>query len=241
MGILHECFDKKQYNKLQLHIELGHDPNELDTSGKNLLMKAVEKIADHEIRIRIIKTLIAAGINVNFQDINGKTALMIAAGKGLITELELLVKENSDINLCNRSGESALSYACEYGSFEAVDLLLANNANIDVCLHKCRKYHVSKNPDPDLVSFWIAKWLNSTWLYVCLQNVCDINIVDKNGESLLFHALHNIDSVRLLLEAGININIRNHKGETALTHAKKHFYGKDPRLVQLLIDHGAVE
>ncbi len=241
MGILHECFDQKQYNRLQLLIELGHDPNELDKSGKNLLMKAVEKIADHETRLRIIKTLIAAGINVNFQDTSGKTALMIAAGKGLIAELDLLVKENSDINLCDKSGESALSYACNNDSFEAVDLLLANNSCMDVCKHKYRKYWGSKNPDSNFVSFWIAKWLNTTWLYVCLQNTSDINITDKSGESLLFHVLHNIESVRILLDAGINVNIRNRKGETVLTHAKKYFHGKDPALEQLLIDHGAIE
>jgi hypothetical protein len=29
MGVLHDCLENKMYNKLQLLLELGRDPNEL--------------------------------------------------------------------------------------------------------------------------------------------------------------------------------------------------------------------
>ena len=103
------------------------------------------------------------------------------------------------------------------------------------------RIHKGKVSNYEDVIPWVSTWLNPTWLYVCIHNIRNINFIDKNGETLLFQNLHKIGSVRILLDAGINVNIRNHKGETVLTHAKKYFHGKDPALEQLLIDHGAIE
>ncbi len=240
MAILHQCLDDKQYNKLQLLIQLGHDPNEQDIDGKNLLMKAIVKIFESDIRLRIIETLIAAGISVNTQDEDGKTALMCACRRGFMTEVEILLKNHADINLCNKKGQSALFYACDHDYLDIAVYLLAQGANPDICELKYGLFGGRHNYSLDDVVFWTAKWLNSAWLFLCLQNmVVDINITDKNGESLLFYALHNYNSVCMLLKSGINVNIRNQNGQTVLTHAKKTYGHSD--LVRLLKEHGAIE
>ena len=50
-----------------------------------------------------------------------------------------------------------------------------------------------------------------------LENKCNINVTDKEGNTPLIEAAwdNNMDTVRALVEAGCDITIRNKKGKTA--------------------------
>src|SRR5690606_12437976 len=84
--------------------------------------------------IEAIKLLIDNGANINLQNKNGKTALMIAVANIishnlLIEKVKLLI--NANVNLQDENGKTALTYALNVDSpIEVIRLLINNNANI---------------------------------------------------------------------------------------------------------------
>nr|CDS29397.1 ankyrin repeat protein [Hymenolepis microstoma] len=62
--------------------------------------------------------LLERGANVNVETINGETALSVAAEKGNVECVELLLQHDAFINVVNKDGETPLMLACrsEYGS-----------------------------------------------------------------------------------------------------------------------------
>jgi len=81
----------------------------------------------------IAKILIDYGANVNFQDSNGKTDLMItASGWGRLEKFKVLLEAGADTNHVDREGKTALMYACEYKyNLDKVKLLIKFAADIN--------------------------------------------------------------------------------------------------------------
>jgi hypothetical protein len=61
--------------------------------------------------ITVLNKLIEININLNYQDSNGTTGLMIASDYGFIDIVEILLDNHVDIYLKNQHGESALDLA----------------------------------------------------------------------------------------------------------------------------------
>jgi ankyrin repeat protein len=73
-----------------------------------------------------------------------------------------------------------------------------------------------------------------------LDNNSDINTVDLNGDSLLNYAIlgkgNALLYVIMLTEKGIDVNIRNNDGDTALILAAKNGAKENIRLIQKLLE-----
>lgn len=68
---------------------------------------------------------------VDDKDENGTTALMVAAGKGLIPFVKELVSHGADINAQDLDSWTALLCATKSGHLEIVELLVENGAEIE--------------------------------------------------------------------------------------------------------------
>jgi uncharacterized protein len=78
-----------------------------------------------------VKKLIAEGSeDIDAQDENGKTALMIAAEKGDYKMLYFLLLKKADPNIQDKDGKTALMYASEEGNIRSVKALLRKKADI---------------------------------------------------------------------------------------------------------------
>jgi ankyrin repeat protein len=78
----------------------------------------------------VIKSQIAAGVEVDETDECGKTALMFAAVNGHLAAVQQLLKAGADVNHASRIDVStALLYAAKRGHTEVVDALLAAGAS----------------------------------------------------------------------------------------------------------------
>ncbi len=79
-----------------------------------------------------VERLIEAGADVNVQtdDVQGRTALYIAAGYNYIEIITLLLEARVDINYQDNWGRTALMYAALYGNSQSVELLV--NAGVDI-------------------------------------------------------------------------------------------------------------
>ena len=73
--------------------------------------------------------LLELGANVDYQNEEGRTALIFASQTGHYQVVELLLKKNADPNLQTQKGSTALTYASENGHYQVVELLLQENAD----------------------------------------------------------------------------------------------------------------
>lgn len=75
--------------------------------------------------IELVKELLAKGVDVNAQDEDGYTPLIIACRKGRTEIIKLLLKHKDiDFNTQGRDKETALMKACIYNHVDAAKLLL---------------------------------------------------------------------------------------------------------------------
>ncbi|WP_265033965.1 ankyrin repeat domain-containing protein [Wolbachia endosymbiont (group A) of Sicus ferrugineus] len=72
---------------------------------------------------------IQKGADVNAKDKDGNTPLHLAAMKGKIDVVKILLEYNADVNTKNNEGRTALYYAANNNHQELVELLLAHGAS----------------------------------------------------------------------------------------------------------------
>lgn len=79
---------------------------------------------------KILDILLNTGTDVNSQDSNGATALLMAAKYDHEEEVQLLLNKGADINAQTRNGETALHWATKKGNKKTMELLLEKGAEI---------------------------------------------------------------------------------------------------------------
>lgn len=79
--------------------------------------------------IEHLERLISEGINIDFKDDLGFTALMTAADNGKLEAVKLLVKHKADINARNNDGDTPLMRAANAGHFDVVRFLVEKGAD----------------------------------------------------------------------------------------------------------------
>lgn len=75
-----------------------------------------------------IKELLDSGTNVNFKDIDGRTALHVAACQGLTDVVQLLLDRGADVNPRDRWGSTPLADAVYYKKQDVIKLLEKHGA-----------------------------------------------------------------------------------------------------------------
>jgi uncharacterized protein len=76
----------------------------------------------------VIEYLLKRGVDINAQNAQGETALLIAAWTGRVELVEILLKKGADPNVKTHKGLSALKAATENGHAVIVRKLLAHGA-----------------------------------------------------------------------------------------------------------------
>lgn len=131
------------------------------------------------------------------KDANDETALMIAAQKGNIEAIDLLLKAKPDINATNSKGKSALSCAVEASQLQAVQRLLDNGANANLMAG-----------NSTLLTLAVRSG-NVEVVKLLLDKGADPN-KQQNGGSALSEAVQQgmSDFVELLLDAKADPNVK---------------------------------
>jgi ankyrin repeat protein len=197
--------------------ESGFDFQQKLDGGQTYLMRACQFSHSADI----VRYLLAAKIDVNARDSEGKTALMYAAqntyGKDQIAIVKILIENKADVNVTERTyGKSALFDATANGNIEVVKMLIAAKANVrakdlsgEPILTAAVGYaHRSNTDDLPIIKLLVASGAR-------------INDQDSQGITPLMKAAEigkhgEPEIVRFFIKNGAKVNARNRYGQTVL-------------------------
>ncbi len=172
---------------------------------------------------------LTAGMNPNVRGKHGprpRPALPIAANKGHIDTVKLLLESGADVNIKSQSGDTALILATDKGYIEIIRILLEHGANPNARGNYDRTA---------LMKAGYRGWTDIARLL--LENGADVDARCEAGTALADAANHgHIDIVRLLLDKGADINARDNNGCTPLMKASEDGHIE---VVAELLDRGA--
>lgn len=123
------------------------------------------------------------------------------------------------VNMCDASGNTAMHYAVSHGNFDVVSILLDSKV--------CDINKTNKAGYTSVMLVSLAEVRSQTHANVVkrLFQLADVNIRAKqHGQTALMLAVSHgrLDMVKMLLEAGADINIQDDDGSTALMCAAEH-------------------
>ncbi|XP_057321545.1 putative ankyrin repeat protein RF_0381 [Microplitis mediator] len=183
--------------------------------------------------IEIAELLLENGADVNFVSDNPnvlthrKTVLNIAIRQDDEQMVKLLLKHNADPNSDISGDVSPLHIATGSGNLKIIKILLAHGANINfVPVHG----YINQTP----LHFAVLHEHSKAVKLLLNYDTIDINIIADCESSVLHYGAmfvkFNYKIVQYLLDAGVDVNLKNDLGETALDIA-----AQLPGKVKLLI------
>ena len=145
-------------------------------------------------------------VDLNAQDLFGKTALMRAAYKNNTSIAELLLTAGADKDIQDIHGWTAVMEAAAAGNTEFAQLLIKHGA--------CCKKQDREGKTALMLALWYQKSATSNTCEVLLAH-SDINAQDQNGwTALLFAALRcHKNAICLLLRAGADPYLKSYSPE----------------------------
>lgn len=190
--------------------------NPIDSTKENVVQKnsVVDLVSKNDLKA--VKTALDQGADINSQDKDGRSLLLIATVKKYIEMANLLVSYKADVNLQDHQSDSAFLYAGASGQTELVKLFLRSGARFDIfnryngtaLIPACERGHTET-----------VKILVTTKGF-------PVNHVNRLGWTALMEAVILGDGsgkyqeiVSLLKENGADLNIPDQDGRTPLQHA----------------------
>jgi|GEM_PF-1030611 len=218
-------------------LKKGINPNVQDYSGNTALHKA--SLRGH---VSTVKLLLENGADPNLLDENIKlTPLMLAAAFGRKEIVKLLLGYNADINYKKNNGftelgNTALMSAVSSGKTDVVKLLLENGADPDIedgygktALERAQK---ANNTECARI---ISEYMNNSGLIK--SDITKYTPTDAEVKTFMDAARRgNNREIKELLDKGIDPNVVDDYGDSALANACAYKYAST---VKLLLESGA--
>ena len=160
-----------------------------------------------------ITALLRRGFDPNTRDANGQIGLVLALQLGSLQAAQpLLAARNLDVQAKNRAGETALMMAALKGHTAAVQALLARDADVNQTGWTPLHYAAS-GPQAG----------QNAIIALLLEHHAYIDAASPNGTTPLMMAASygSPEAVKLLIEAGADVHLRNQKGMSALDFARR--------------------
>ena len=224
----------------RLLLDSGASAEAQNNDGSTPLHVAASKM-DEEV----IQLLIESSTNIDLRNNTGRTALHEASQRGQPDIIQLILNNGADVDAPNNEGSTPLHLAISGASQPAAParLLLKHGASATVRNEKGQTalHRASQRGLSDIVQ-------------LILDHDADVHALDGDGSSPLHLAIFegspessrggiyelilkaSLEPMQLLLKHGVNINLQNHVGQTALHKASQRGHLDT---VRLLLDHGA--
>jgi hypothetical protein len=193
----------------------------------------------------IVRLLIERGANVNAKSVRGRTPLLMAASaNGTTGVVKLLLAKGADVNAADGIGLTPLIAAAAVGNSAAARLLLERGADARVTARdgqlSTALMGAAAHGDAGLTRLLLARKPEVAVASPAGSGTVKNGIVAFGGVSALHFAVvgHNPDVVKLLLDAGAPIDLKDMRGMTPLMFAVATDH-VEPRIIRMLLDSGA--
>jgi alpha-tubulin suppressor-like RCC1 family protein/ankyrin repeat protein len=227
--------------KIKSLLKAGANPNYIDVYGSTCIMYASSKG-----RADIIKMLVEFGGDPNIaRKENGSTALMIAAQTGQLEAAKALISVRANPNAVSNAttgSYTAVIYALHKGHSDIAKYLLDSGADAKILKGEqllaavgvgdinIVKQLLQMNVDPNAEGTYFTgcpslfRTSSKEIVDVLIKAGANTNFrITKTGVTpLMTHVERgNIEVVKLLLAAGVEVNLKDNEGRTALSCAQK--------------------
>lgn len=180
-----------------------------------------------------VRDLLDKGVDINAQDTQGRTAIMIATYANDVEMVKVLIAEGADVDIQDNMLNNPFLYAGAEGYMEILKLMIAAGA------------------DPTITNRYggVALIPASEHGYVEVVNELltntktDVNHVNNLGWTALLEAIILNDgsekqqqTIRLLIEHGADVNLADKDGVTPLAHASEKQFKE---IEEILLESGA--
>jgi uncharacterized protein len=182
--------------------------------------------------VETVSKLLAQGASVHAQDEQGRTALIAAAYGNHLSVAEPLIRLGADVNRQDRTQQSAYLISTSEGYLDLLRLTLQAGADV----HSLDSYNgtgLIRAADRGHVEI----------IQELLKTGIRIDHVNNLGWTALLEAIilgdggaRHTEAVRLLVEAGADVNLADSNGVTPLAHARQRGYRQ---IVEILEAAGA--
>jgi ankyrin repeat protein len=204
-----------------LLLNAGANPNLLNEQGVGPLYLAMTNGSSE-----IARLLLAKGADPNAAREDGETPLMTAARMGQVDVVKMLLDRGARVNdREKRFGQTAVMWAAGYP--DEVRMILDHGADVHAVSKSWEITATIYTPTTSTIGKTGIPW-NNNGVYTSKQG----------GQNAILFAVqkHDIESVRMLLDAGVDVNIRSADGTTPLLAA---LYKWDPLGKEFVAGSGA--
>lgn len=196
-------------------LAMGANPNAKDPRGTSVLMRA----SSLKGKTWLAELLLSVGADPNLRDNDGATALMYAAGghedPGII---RVLLDGGADIDAQDNDGVTALMIAAKYDDSSNLVALLDAGVKINARDNHRRTaiFYATENYSAEPTRIITARLIQAG------KNIQTIR--DSDGNTALIYAAMkraNPEIIRILIEAGSDINAKNSAGLSYIDFVRK--------------------
>ena len=154
--------------------------------------------AAHWDELETADLLIRGGAKVNAANDYGVTPLSLACSNGSAAMVEKLLGAGADPNSALPSGETALMTCARTGSADAVRALIARGADVSA----------REKEQGQTALMWAAAQKHAQVAQVLIEHRAGMSERSKNGLTPLLFAARSgdVETARVLLDAGVNVN-----------------------------------
>ena len=184
-------YEKPLNQRPDINKKLSHDD-----ASNTLLHKACLENA-----VKIVRYLITNQADINIRNYYGESPLLCAIKVNNIQIVSFLLNQNADTTIRNNIGQNVLSYSIMYSDLAMLTLLYNNQGDIN-------------NVDND----------GNTLLHLIVLHTVNKNENENENENENKNTHKNTNKKDMLifcLERGVNIDLKNNKGKTALELAEE--------------------
>jgi uncharacterized protein len=155
------------FDVMKLLLEHKADVNFKSTRNGNTALMVYFKFHESYGRYpEFMELLLTYKADVNVQNQSGETALMLAASRGLVREVQQLLACKADMNIKDQQGCTALEWAVFGNNVDVMKLLLDGGAEVTVeLLSKVETFSAAVNPETIELLKPYVRW-ESTKYYI---------------------------------------------------------------------------
>ena len=153
-----------------------------------------------------------------FDKINNRESV-----RNMILNISLYLENGGDINVADNEGNTLLMKSVYLGYYDLADYILLNNADISLTNNNGENALILSADYPYIINL------------ILNNNIDNLDSADNKGKTALFHACEfgNLNSVKLLIKSGSDINKRDIFGKTILMYAVE---SENLELIKYLIE-----